>query len=138
MWKHFVRHGKRVAIIVCPRLTDGARQFCPICDKVRELRSSGNPDDREAGFKMKAQLRAFCNVIDRDAADKGPQIWDMTKTVYKDGHVSIGRKRAFYLSEALAGQQVGLREVKERYWLVSFMDKKLGYLDERIRKVVKS
>ena len=61
---------------------------------------------------------------------------DLTKTVYKDGHICLGKKKTYNIGAALACQQIGLREVRERLRLTSFMDKKLGYLDDHRRKVV--
>jgi putative transposase len=34
------------------------------------------------------------------------------------------------LSQVFAGQQVGVRQVSERIWLVSFMQYDLGYFDD--------
>jgi putative transposase len=34
------------------------------------------------------------------------------------------------LSQVLAGQQVGIRQVDDRIWLVSFMHYDLGYFDD--------
>ena len=34
------------------------------------------------------------------------------------------------LSQVFAGQQVGVRQVTDRIWLVSFMDYDLGYFDD--------
>jgi transposase InsO family protein len=61
---------------------------------------------------------------------------DISKIVRRDGHISFGRKKTCYIGSALAGEQIGLREVRENFWLVSFLDKKLGYINERIGKVV--
>jgi transposase InsO family protein len=63
---------------------------------------------------------------------------DMTRRVHKSGHINFGRKKTCYISAALAGELIGLREVREHYWLVSFLDRKLGHIDERIGKVVDS
>lgn len=63
-------------------------------------------------------------------------LYDMVKTVRKDGHIRFGAKRDYYISAALVGEQIGLREVKDQYWLVSFLNQKLGYINERIGKVV--
>ena len=37
-------------------------------------------------------------------------------------------RRKVNLSKVFAGQQVGVRQVTDRIWLVSFMDYDLGYL----------
>ena len=45
-----------------------------------------------------------------------------------EGAVCCGRTHAL-LSTALAGQAVGIKEVDDGIWLVSFMDYDLGYID---------
>jgi transposase InsO family protein len=64
-------------------------------------------------------------------------LFDMTKTVGRDGHINLGGG-SYFIGAALAGEQVGLREVRERYWLVCFLGKKLGYVNEQIGKMVDS
>ena len=44
------------------------------------------------------------------------------------GRICIGRRK-INLSTAFAGQTVGVREVEDQIWLVSFMDYDLGYFD---------
>lgn len=39
------------------------------------------------------------------------------------------------LSEVLSGQNVGIKEVEDKVWLVSFMDYDLGYFDEQTCKL---
>jgi transposase InsO family protein len=58
---------------------------------------------------------------------------DLSRSVTPQGNVSF-RKAAFYLSQALAGERVGLREVDPGTWLVNFMDLDLGWFDERTKK----
>jgi putative transposase len=41
------------------------------------------------------------------------------------------RRQIFYVGIALAGEEVGLREIDPRRWQVTFMDLDLGFLDER-------
>lgn len=55
---------------------------------------------------------------------------DIVRRVRHNGWFRF-QHRAIYLSKALAGQDVGLREVDDRLWLVSFMNLDLGYLDAR-------
>lgn len=55
---------------------------------------------------------------------------DIVRVVSPGGLVSfIGRNRAFHLGVALSGEKVGLRELENNKWLVSFMNLDLGYLD---------
>ena len=44
------------------------------------------------------------------------------------GRICIRRKRA-NISTVLAGQKLGIREVDEGIWLVSFFDYDVGYID---------
>jgi hypothetical protein len=44
------------------------------------------------------------------------------------GRICIFRKK-INLSTSLAGQVVGIKEVDDGIWLVSFMDYDLGYID---------
>lgn len=49
------------------------------------------------------------------------------------GRVCMGNGK-IHMSKAFANQPVGLKEVEDKIWLVSFMDYDLGYLDEESRK----
>jgi hypothetical protein len=53
---------------------------------------------------------------------------DRTALVTCCGRICIFRKK-INLSTSLAGQAVGIKEVDEGIWLVSFMDYDLGYID---------
>jgi putative transposase len=53
---------------------------------------------------------------------------DWTVTVTHCGRICY-KQRKINLSKAFAGQNVGVRQVSDRIWLVSFMDYDLGYLD---------
>ena len=59
---------------------------------------------------------------------------DRTVTVTACGRICIG-KRKINLSQALAGQNVGIREVAEKIWLVTFMDYDLGFFDHQTGRV---
>ena len=54
--------------------------------------------------------------------------YDRTVLVICCGRICIFRKK-INLSTSLAGQAVGIKEVDEGIWLVSFMDYDLGYID---------
>jgi hypothetical protein len=64
---------------------------------------------------------------------------DLTIQVRSSGHVYVpGAGRAagsIFLSSALAGEYVGLRELDEDLWLVSFLHIDLGLLDLKHRRV---
>jgi len=59
---------------------------------------------------------------------------DLTVTVTHGGRICLqGRK--INLSYAFAGQNVGVTQVGERVWLVSFMPYDLGYFDDETIRV---
>ena len=54
---------------------------------------------------------------------------DQVIRVSQDGKIHMHHK-AISFSKVLAGQLVGIREVEDQIWLVSFLDFDLGYFDE--------
>lgn len=54
---------------------------------------------------------------------------DLTKRVEPEGHIRFGRKHVVYLSQALARETVGLREVDNDRWLISFANLDLAVWD---------
>ena len=54
---------------------------------------------------------------------------DWIATVTHCGRVCFHRRKV-NLSQALAGQAVGVRQVQEHLWLVTFMHYDLGYFDD--------
>ena len=59
---------------------------------------------------------------------------DRTVTVTNCGRICI-RGKKINLSYVFSGQDVGVKEVSEGIWLVSFMDYDLGYFDEESKKL---
>jgi len=53
---------------------------------------------------------------------------DHAHIVTRCGRICIGRRK-INLSTVFAGQKVGVKEVSDRIWLVSFMHYDLGYFD---------
>jgi hypothetical protein len=53
---------------------------------------------------------------------------DKTVTVTTCGRICFNRQK-INLSTVFAGQKVGIKQVSEEIWLVSFMDYDLGYFD---------
>jgi putative transposase len=57
---------------------------------------------------------------------------DTTRKISSDGHMSLwGARKRCYVTQALAGERVGLREVKQNRWLVSFLTLDLGHVDAK-------
>jgi len=59
---------------------------------------------------------------------------DRTVRVTRCGRICLG-KRKINLSTALAGQTVGIREVEDQIWLVSFLNYDLGFFDHERNRV---
>ena len=57
---------------------------------------------------------------------------DKTIVVSRCGRICLGRKKINF-SQVFAGQAVGIKEVQDDIWLVSFMDYDLGYFDSETR-----
>src|SRR5215472_15660299 len=57
---------------------------------------------------------------------------DKTIVVTRCGRICLGRKKINF-SQVFAGQAVGIKEVPDDIWLVSFMDYDLGYFDLETR-----
>ena len=54
---------------------------------------------------------------------------DWTATITRCGRICWNRHK-INVSVVFAGQNVGVRQVSDRIWLVSFMDYDLGYFDD--------
>jgi putative transposase len=59
---------------------------------------------------------------------------DRTITVTSCGRICIGRRKV-NLSHVFAGQKVGIKEVAEKIWLVTFMHYDLGFFDHETGRV---
>lgn len=59
---------------------------------------------------------------------------DRTLTVTNCGRICMGRRK-INLSIVFAGQNVGVREVADKIWLVSFMNYDLGFFDQECGRV---
>ena len=59
---------------------------------------------------------------------------DRTVTVTRCGRICLG-KRKINLSQVFAGQKVGVKEVSDQIWLVSFMQYDLGFFDHETCRI---
>jgi putative transposase len=59
---------------------------------------------------------------------------DRTITVTQCGRICMGRRK-INLSQVFAGQNVGIKEIAEKIWLVSFMHYDLGFFDHETGRV---
>ncbi len=59
---------------------------------------------------------------------------DRTITVTRCGRICMGPLK-INLSQALAGQRVGVKQVDDKIWLVSFMTYDLGFFDQETCRI---
>jgi putative transposase len=59
---------------------------------------------------------------------------DRTITVTRCGRICLGAQKV-NLSQAFAGQKVGIKQLEERIWLVSFMRFDLGFFDDETCRI---
>jgi putative transposase len=80
-------------------------------------------------MKYPAELYTASSRIYQGLPELEYPFHDKTITVTKCGRICIGQKK-INLSSVFVGQNVGIREVDSKIWLVSFMQFDLGYFDE--------
>jgi len=59
---------------------------------------------------------------------------DRTARVTRCGRICVGRRK-INLSNVFAGQIVGIREIEDHVWVVSFLDYDLGFFDNKENRV---
>ena len=80
-------------------------------------------------MKYPAELYVSSSRPYRGLSDLEYPFHDRTITVTNCGRICIG-KRKINLSTVFAGQNVGIKEVSDKVWLVSFMQYDLGFFDQ--------
>jgi len=80
-----------------------------------------------SGRGLSASTRSYQGLPDIDYP-----FHDKIVVVTNCGRICLGRKKINF-STVFAGQAVGIKEVPEDIWLVSFMDYDLGYFDLETR-----
>jgi putative transposase len=80
-------------------------------------------------MRMPGELYTHSPRAYRGLPDLAYPLHDWTSTVTTCGRICF-KKRKVNLSLVFAGQRVGVKQVDERIWLVSFMHYDLGYFDD--------
>jgi len=80
------------------------------------------------GMHYPAELYSPSSRLYRGLDELRYPFHDRTITVTNCGRVCFGRRK-INLSIALAGQNVGVKEVSDKIWLISFMQYDLGFFD---------
>ena len=81
------------------------------------------------GMKVPAELYARSPRAYRGLDDLTYPFHDHTITVTRCGRICL-KRRKLNLSQVFAGQNVGVTQVAEHVWLVTFMQYDLGYFDD--------
>ena len=76
------------------------------------------------GFKQSGHPYSY-----RGLEELAYPLHDWTATITRCGRICWNRRK-INVSVVFAGQNVGVRQVSDRIWLVSFMDYDLGYFDD--------
>lgn len=84
---------------------------------------------RYPGELYSASQRPYCGLPELDYP-----FHDRTITVTRCGRICFG-KRKINLSHVFAGQNVGIKEIADKIWLVSFMHYDLGFFDHETVRV---
>ena len=80
-------------------------------------------------MKVPADLYVPSHRPYRGLSELDYPLHDWASTVTTCGRICF-RSRKVNLSQVFAGQQVGVRQVDEHIWLVTFMHYDLGYFDD--------
>jgi putative transposase len=80
-------------------------------------------------MKVPADLYAVSPRPYRGLGELDYPLHDWAVTVTHCGRICFKRRKV-NLSQVFAGQQVGVRQVDEHIWLVTFMHYDLGYFDD--------
>ncbi len=86
------------------------------------------------GMKYPAELYEPSIRPYRGLTDLEYPFHDKTITVTQCGRICFGRQK-INLSTVFAGQNVGIKEVADKIWLVSFMQYDLGFFDHETGRV---
>jgi putative transposase len=86
------------------------------------------------GMKYPAELYAKSTRAYQGIGELEYPFHDRTITVTNCGRICIGRRK-INLSTVFAGQNVGVKEVSDKIWLVSFMKYDLGFFDQELGTV---
>jgi len=89
---------------------------------------------KHSRWKDQGDLYTPSNRIYDGLPDVTYPFHDRTITVTSCGRICLGSKK-IHFSTVFAGQDVGIRQVEDDVWLVSFMDYDLAYFDMESRKV---
>ena len=111
------------------QLSAAAERF----DRFLEVYNNERPHQGLAGA-YPGELHTPSNRVYQPPDEPDYPLHDRTVRVTRCGRICIG-KRKINLSQLFAGQILGLREVEDGIWIVSFLDYDLGFFDNKEDRV---
>jgi transposase InsO family protein len=104
-------------------------------DRFRQGYNESRPHE-SIQMKYPAEVySASTRIYPEQLEDMEYPLHDITRKVHPSGEISFEHKK-YYLSQALAGEKIGLRETHNGLWLVNFMNIDLGHIDPKTTKVL--
>jgi hypothetical protein len=100
-------------------------------DKFIEVFNNERPHEA-LGMKYPAEIYQPSTRLYQGLPDIDYPLHDKTIVVTRCGRICLGAKKINF-SQVFAGQAVGIKEVQDDIWLVTFMDYDLGYFDLETR-----
>ena len=109
-------------------LTDHSRHPYPRSNRLPFVREFNHERPHEALAMTPAEAYSASATTYRGLPNLTYPLHDRDVLVTACGRICMHRKR-INISTVLAGQRVGIKEVDEGIWIVSFMQYDLGYID---------
>ena len=122
--------GANVLVAIFGEKDSHAVYFLQQQDKFDAFVDRFNRERPHQGIDMKipAELYRPSQRAYRGLPEIGYPLHDRTVTITTCGRICIGKLKV-NVSQVFAGQAVGIKQVADRIWLVSFMHYDLGYID---------
>jgi putative transposase len=102
-------------------------------DAFRQIFNQERPH-QALGMRYAAELYRPSTRPYRGLPELSYPLHERSVLVTRCGRLCFGRRK-INLSQAFAGQMVGVREVAERVWLISFVHYDLGFFDDETERV---
>lgn len=99
-----------------------------VFDRFREIYNQERPHE---ALQMKSPAKVYQSsdrLYDGDPELDYP-LHDFVRTVMKTGYIRLPEERRCFITRALTGSRVGVRETEPNLWLISYANLDLGYVD---------
>jgi hypothetical protein len=108
---------ENLAYLVCPKTSDAANgglsDECPICDLVKKLYSTKQPEDAALAKRIRHSLRWYAPIIVRGEEEKGVQFYGFSGKTYETFLSLIADSDYENIFDPLAGRDITLEYKKD-------------------------